>query len=199
MTIAAKLCHPNLLLFIGATREGELVILTELMPTSLHRELERREMPRLHILSISQDMACALCYLHQWKPYQIIHRDISSGNVLLEPLPNGWRAKVSDYGSANFLNDIKTAGPGSPAYAASEASLPYLHSPKMDTFSFGVLVVEMCLRKLLESQPECRKDQIQHIQWPAMVSLIRSCTSERSAGRPSMSDIMELLDRTQYY
>ena len=89
ITIAAKLCHPNLLLFIGATREGEPVILTELMPTSLHRELERREMPRLHILSISQDMACALCYLHQWKPYQIIHRDISSGNVLLEPLPDG--------------------------------------------------------------------------------------------------------------
>ena len=27
MTIAAKICHPNLLLFIGATREGEAVIL----------------------------------------------------------------------------------------------------------------------------------------------------------------------------
>ena len=40
MTIAAKLRHPNLLLFIGATREGEPVILTELMPTSLCRELE---------------------------------------------------------------------------------------------------------------------------------------------------------------
>ena len=199
MTIAAKLCHPNLLLFIGATREGELVILTELMPTSLHRELERREMPRVQITSISQDVARALCYLHQWKPYPIIHRDISSGNVLLEPLPNGWRAKVSDYGSANFLNDIKTAGPGSPAYAAPEAGLPRQHSPKMDTFSFGVLLVEMCLRELPKSHPECQEEQIQHIQWPAMVSLIRSCTSERSAGRPSMSDIMELLDRTQYY
>ena len=40
MTIAAKIRHPNLLLFIGATREGEAVILTELMPTSLRRELQ---------------------------------------------------------------------------------------------------------------------------------------------------------------
>ena len=197
MTIAAKLRHPNLLLFIGATREGEPVILTELMPTSLRRELERREMPRVQIASICQDVARALCYLHQWKPYPIIHRDISSGNVLLEPLPNGWRAKVSDYGSANFLNDIKTAGPGSPAYAAPEAGLPRQHSPKMDTFSFGVLLVEMCLRELPESRPERQEEQIQRVQWPAMVSLIRSCTSERSAGRPSMSDIMELLDRIQ--
>ena len=60
MTIAAKLRHPNLLLFIEATREEEPVILTELMPTSLQRELERGEMPRVHLLSICQDVACAL-------------------------------------------------------------------------------------------------------------------------------------------
>ena len=177
MTIAAKLRHPNLLLFIGATREGEPVILTELMPTSLRRELERREMPRVQITSICHDLARALCYLHQWKPYPIIHRDISSGNVLLEPLPNGWRAKVSDYGSANFMNLVSTTtGPGNPFYAAPEASSPHQHSPKMDTYSFGVLLVEMSLRELPKSRPERREEQIQHIQWPAMVSLIRSYT-----------------------
>ena len=42
MTIAAKIRHPNLLLFIGATREGEAVILTELLPTTLRMELETR-------------------------------------------------------------------------------------------------------------------------------------------------------------
>ena len=78
MTIAAKIRHPNLLLFIGATREGEAVILTELMPTSLRRELQRRDVPRVQITSIAQDVACALRYLHQWRP---IHRDISSANV----------------------------------------------------------------------------------------------------------------------
>ena len=193
MTIAAKIRHPNLLLFIGATREGEAVILTELMPTSLRRELQRRDVPRVQITSIAQDVACALRYLHQWRPSPIIHRDISSANVLLEPLPNGWRAKISDYGSANFMNAVATEAPGSPAYAAPEARHPNQHSPKMDTFSYGVLLVEMCIRRFPD--PAQRETQILQIQWAAMVSLVRRCTSERPADRPSMTGIMELLGK----
>ena len=63
-----------------------------------------------------------------------------------------------------------------------------------------MLVVEMSLQELPESRPEMnakKMTKIKCVQWPAMVSLIRSCTSERSADRPSMSDIMELLDRIQ--
>ncbi len=41
MEIASRICHPNLLQLIGATREGELIMVTELMPTSLRNELER--------------------------------------------------------------------------------------------------------------------------------------------------------------
>ena len=150
MIIASKIRHPNLLLFIGATREGQAIILTELMPTSLRKELEKNVLPQVQITSIAQDVACALCYLHQWRPSPIIHRDISSANVLLEPLPNGWRAKVSDYGSTNFMNAVTTVAPGSPAYAAPEACYPDQHSLKMDTFSFGILLLEMCIRKLPE-------------------------------------------------
>ena len=197
MTIAAKIRHPNLLLFIGATREREAVILTELMPTSLRRELEKRVvLTQVQITSIAQNLACALRYLHQWIPSPIIHRDISSANVLLEPLPNGWRAKVSDYGSAQFMNAVATAAPGSPAYAAPEARYPNQHSPKMDTFSYGVLLIEMCIRRFPESSPAQKEAQILQIQWTAMVSLVRRCTSERPADRPSMRDIMELLGRS---
>ena len=197
MTMAAKLRHPHLLLFIGATKEGQAIILTELMPTSLRKELERRAMPQVHITSISQDVGRALCYLHQWQPHPIIHRDISSANVLLEPLPDGcWRAKVSDYGSANFTNLVSTTvGPGSLIYAAPEASTPHQHSPKMDVYSYGILLVEMCLREVPESQPERQHEQIQRIQWVSMVSLIRRCTSQRPAHRPTMSNVMDLLAR----
>ena len=198
MTIAAKIRHPNLLLFIGATREGEAIILTELMPTSLRRELGTKALPRVQITSIAQDVACALRYLHQWRPSPIIHRDISSGNVLLELLPNGWRAKVSDYGSANYMNAVTTAAPGSPAYAAPEACYPNQHSPKMDTYSYGVLLIEMCVREFPESSPVQREAQILQIQWAAMVSLVRRCTSERPADRPSMRDIMKLLGRPDH-
>ena len=193
MMIAAKVRHPNLLLFIGATREKAAIILTELMPTSLRRELETRDMPRVQINSISQDIACALRYLHQWRPSPIIHRDISSANVLLEPFPKGWRAKVSDFGSANYMNAVNTAGPGSAVYAAPEARNPVQHSPKMDTFSYGVLLVEMCVRKFPASNRAQREAHILEIQWAPIVSLVKRCTSEKPDDRPSMSDIMELL------
>ena len=196
MTIAAKIRHPNLLLFIGATREGESFILTELMPTTLRRELERKILSRLQISFIARDVACALRYLHQWSPSPIIHRDISSANVLLEPIPDGWRAKICDYGSAQFMNAITTAAPGSPIYAAPEACYSHQHSPKMDIFSYGVLLIEMCVRELPGSTPAQKEAQILKIQWAAMVSLVRRCTSERPADRPSMRDIMELLGRS---
>ena len=83
---------------------------------------------------------------------------------------------MSDYGSANIMNLISTTiVPGNPTYAAPEASSPFQHSPKMDVYSYGILLVEMCLRELPESKPECRQEQIQRIQWVSMVSLIRRC------------------------
>ena len=150
MEIASKVRHPNLLQFIGATREGNPIILTELMPTSLRKELETgTPLPYPTILSISMDVACALNYLHLFKPHPILHRDISSGNVLLQPtsfMGIGWRAKVSDYGSANLQNLIATtANPGNRVYSAPEAGNPREHSPAMDVFSYGVLLIEMSI------------------------------------------------------
>ena len=56
--------------------------------------MPKKKLPNKQITSIAQDVGRALRYLHQWRPSPIIHRDISSGNVLLEPLTsNGWHAK----------------------------------------------------------------------------------------------------------
>ena len=85
MNIASKIRHPNLLQFIGATTEGNPIILTELMPTSLRKELETGGLAYPAILSISLDVAFALNYLHLFKPHPILHRDVSSANVLLQP------------------------------------------------------------------------------------------------------------------
>ena len=195
MSIVAKLRHPNLLLFIGAIREERPVILYELMPTSLRRELKKRElMSREQVISVGRDVSCGLNYMHQYKPHPILHRDISSGNVLLEPLHNGWRAKISGFLSANFMNLTETEGPGSPVYAAPENRYPEQHSPKMDVFSFGVLLIEMCLSELPESRPANRAAQIKRIHWSSMVSLIERCIRESPGDRPSASDIMSLLD-----
>jgi len=118
------------------------------------------------------------------QPSPIIYRDISSVNVLLEPGPsNSWRAKVSDYGSVNLLQRLRTAAPGNPTYAAPEAENTTLQSPKMDIFSFGVLLVERCSAHFPEvADRECLMHSIQH---PGLVALIRQCLSEDRNARPS--------------
>ena len=190
INMAAQVRHPNLLQFIGATLEGELIILTELMPTSVRRELENRHtFSDNQITSISLDMARALNYLHLMQPSPIIHRDISSANVLLEPGPsNSWRAKVSDYGSVNLLERLNTVAPGNPTYAAPEAGNPALQSPQMDIFSFGVLLVEMCSARFPEVADRDRF--IRSIKQPRMVALIRRCLADNRNVRPSASDII---------
>ena len=191
MNMAARIRHPNLLQFIGATLEGELIILTELMPTSLRAVLERAREPLPHqqISTIALHVARALNYLHLMRPTSLIHRDVSSGNVLLEPRPNdSWKAKLSDYGSVNLLENLRTVGPGSPVYAAPEANIPPLQSPKMDIFSFGVLLVEMCTARFPEVAD--RACLIRSIQHPDMVALIRRCLAEDRDERPSASDII---------
>ena len=191
MNMAARIRHPNLLQFIGATLEGELIILTELMTTSLRAVLERAREPLPHqqISTIGLDVARALNYLHLMRPTPLIHRDVSSGNVLLEPQPNNsWKAKVSDYGSVNLLQNLRTVGPGSPVYAAPEANIPPLQSPKMDIFSFGVLLVEMCTACFPDVAD--RERLIQSIQRPDMMALIRRCLAEDRDERPSASDII---------
>ena len=107
MSMAARLCHPNLVQFIGVSVEGHPIILTELMATSLRTELKSGSIKPVHVTSISLDVAKALNYLHLMQPHPIIHRDISRANVLLDPLPdNCWKAKVSDYGSVKFKNSF---------------------------------------------------------------------------------------------
>ena len=194
MNMAARIRHPNLIQFVGATLEGEMIILMELMPTSLRRELEREYMPPSQVSSIGLDVAKALNYLHQMQPDPIIHRDISSANVLLEPLPLGrWRAKVTDYGSVNLQQQLETVGPGNPTYAAPEANDPRLQSPKMDIFSFGILFIEMLTGQLPPSDE--RRRVMGLIHHPQLLALIERCLNQQRENRPSASNIISELEQ----
>ena len=122
MNIASKCRHPHLLQFIGATvDEGSPLFVTELMEKSLRTLLEQRQLSETEIRTISLDVARALNYLHQKKPEPIIHRDVSSANVLLWRQGDQWRGKVSDYGTANFMQQTMTVAPGAMIYSAPEA------------------------------------------------------------------------------
>ena len=194
MNMAARLRHPNLIQFIGATMEEEMMIVMELMATSLRSQL-RREMyfQPLLVKAISLDVARGLNYLHLVQPDPIVHRDISSANVLLEVIQlNQWRAKLTDYGSVNLLRQLRTENPGSPAYAAPEASNPRLQSPKMDIYSFGALVLEMLTGQL--PAPDDRLGLLRKVQHQQLLRLIRGCLNMNPDDRPSARHIISELD-----
>ena len=122
MSIASRCRHPCLLQFIGATNdEGSPLFVTELMESSLRKLLEQRSLSSTEVAVISLDVARALNYLHQKKPRPIIHRDISSANVLLWRQADQWRGKVSDYGAANIMQHTMSVCPGAAVYSAPEA------------------------------------------------------------------------------
>ena len=197
MNIAAKVRHPNLLQFIGATRVGSPIILCELMPTSLRKELETGPLTRPQIIKISQDVSSALNYLHLWKPHPILHRDVSSPNVLLEPSGSGqWKGKLSDYGSANLAQNISSAsvGPGNPFYSAPEAQFPDNHSPAMDVYSFGVLLVEMILCQPPSPTTAERERQAESIRWPSIKPLVKQCLNRQPTNRPSIAQVLSDLE-----
>ena len=195
MDIASRVRHPNLLQFIGATRVGNPIIVTELMPTSLRKELEKGPMTKPQVIAIGIDITLALNYLHLWKPQPILHRDVSSANVLLEPsVQNKWKAKLSDYGSANLQENVHTAGPGNPVYSAPEAATPKLHSPAMDIYSVGILLVEMATGQFPSSVSHGRDAQIREVMWPILKELIYRCTDDDAKSRPSSRVLLEELN-----
>ena len=133
MSIASRCRHPHLLQFIGATNDdGSPLFVTELLDTDLRNILTQRALHHEEIICLALDVAKGLNYLHLNKPFPIMHRDISSSNVLLWRRDDSWRAKLSDYGAANFMRQYMTSNPGARIYAAPEA-LTSQQSPKVST------------------------------------------------------------------
>jgi hypothetical protein len=195
MFIASLARHPNLLCFIGAVTEREYQIVTELMETSLRSVMENERLMPVDISPIAKDVACALSYLHS-RPDPIIHRDVSSANVLLNSKQKGWEAKLGDFGSANFLSKSKTKGPGAPYYAAPESKgSSGSQTPKMDSYSFGILLYEMCKGKLIApTMLATINDDIKQEECPvktAIAVVAEQCIRDSPDDRPSMSELIE--------
>ena len=202
----SKLRHPNLLLFIGAVLDhpsGHPLIITEIMDTSLRQAYEKGQLTdKSTKLSVLRDTAAGLNYLH-CHPDEIIHRDVSSANVLLESRgPNKWRAKLSDFGSANVAPKAFTQGMGTLVYSAPE-SIPssvldtekQQLTTKMDVFSYGVLLCEV----LTSSFPDA--DQFQTMlrsvsrSSPPIGQLVQDCINRNPNERPTMKQVIQQIDQ----
>ena len=194
MVIASKVRHPHLVLFIGAVTTGNLTIVSELMETSLRKLLEEKKLKVSNLRPISKDVACALAYLHSL-PDPIVHRDVSSANVLLYAKQDGWCAKLSDFGSANFLAKLGTVAPGAVIYSAPEALHPRQQGPKMDVYSFGILLFEMCVGKLID-QHNLQTTKAAVANWPDrekkfLGEFALRCTETNPDKRPNMANFVK--------
>ena len=155
----SEIRHPNIVQYLGVAHDpvtGLPILLMELMDDSLTHFLEQSEerLPYHVQVNISHDIALALAFLHD---NRILHRDLSSNNVLL--IGAGIRAKVTDFGMSKLteLNPRMTGltkCPGTPAYMSPEALLdPPVYTEKLDCFQAGVLMIQTITRKFPDPGP----------------------------------------------
>ena len=202
--IMAQVRHPNLLRFIAAVFDDQTppLIIIELLDMNLRTAYENNHLQHPNKLPILRDVAYALHYLHEHEE-PIIHRDVSAPNVLLEAIPRGtWRAKVSDFGSANLARLSQTLGEGAIIYSAPETYpitdpqvVPPSQTTKIDVYSYGILMCEVVTCQIPDSLKYL--DMLQQIQteWPFMHDLIVSCTKRNPDERPTMLTVLDTLNK----
>ena len=184
--------HPNIVQFLGVTEHPQLhvpVLLTELMDCSLTHFLETAQLPIPYHVQVNfcHDISLALSFLHS---NEIIHRDLSSNNVLLI---GDVRAKVTDFGMAKLsCSDSRaismTQVPGTDAYMPPEAveNQP-VYTEKIDSFSFGVTMLQILTRKFPE--PGNRQQQIEHPNYPT--DRIKRCVPEVERRQKHINEVEE--------
>ena len=147
--------HPHIVQYLGTYHDPESrlpVLLMELMDESLNQFLERSNEPLPYHSEVNfcYDIALALSYLHS---NGIVHRDLSSNNVLLIA---GSRAKVTDFGMVKIYDVNRSTAhltpltlcPGTMAYMSPEAlGEPPMYTDRLDSFSLGVICVQIMTRQ----------------------------------------------------
>ncbi|KAG8482683.1 hypothetical protein CXB51_024029 [Gossypium anomalum] len=114
---------------------------------NLRDEVEAVEMDWTTRVEIIKGIAHALSYLHYDCSPPIVHRDISSNNVLLN---SSFEAFVADFGTAKML-DLESSNQtiivGTCGYVAPELAYTMVVTEKCDVYSFGVVALETLMGK----------------------------------------------------
>ena len=159
--------HPFLVQFLGvyepSGRSPSLVM--ERMHTTLRRRSQTE--PYLKdqaVVRVCGEVLCGLAYLHA---KGVLHRDLTTNNVLLTRGQDEPTAKISDLGVAKAMFGDRpesrmhgrghmTRAPGGLLYMSPESidmsGRPY--NDKHDTFSYGVLVLATCTHR----EPGCESE-----------------------------------------
>ncbi|EEC78170.1 hypothetical protein EE612_026047 [Oryza sativa] len=142
--------HKNLVRLVGCCSEGQqrLLVYEYMKNKSLDKILFGVDgAPFLNWKTRHQiiiGIARGLQYLHEESNLRIVHRDIKASNILLD---DKFQPKISDFGLARFFPEdqtyLSTAFAGTLGYTAPEYAIRGELTVKADTYSFGVLVLEI--------------------------------------------------------
>ncbi|KAL5059208.1 hypothetical protein RYX36_030812, partial [Vicia faba] len=157
MSVIGQTHHINLVRLLGYCNEGQHWILVyELMSNGtlasfLFTSLKPNWNQRFQIVL---GIARGLVYLHEGCCTQIIHCDIKPQNILLD---DHYNARISYFGLAKLLlinqSHTETRIRGTKGYVAPDWFRSAPITVKVDTYSFGVLLLEIiCCRKNVEKE-----------------------------------------------
>ncbi|KAL9320205.1 hypothetical protein ACSQ67_012044 [Phaseolus vulgaris] len=141
--------HRNLVRLLGCCSKGqERILVYEYMAnSSLDKFLfgnRKGSLSWKQRYDIILGTARGLAYLHEDFHVSIIHRDIKTSNILLD---DDLQPKIADFGLARLLPEdhshLSTRFAGTLGYTAPEYAIHGQLSEKADTYSYGIVVLEI--------------------------------------------------------
>eukprot|EP00249_Psilotum_nudum_P015777 c25514_g1_i2 orf=375-2756(-) len=171
-------------------------------------------------LDIAVGVAQGLEYLHTYADPPVIHRDVKSSNILLD---ENLVAKLSDFGlskaTLEFETHISTTPAGTSGYIDPEYFLRGQLTTASDVYAFGMVLLELVTGQ--KAIDHGRIDDENLVEWvrsrssiegikgiidpnlsifyPEQVyhevtQLALNCTSYRKEGRPTMKEVVTILE-----
>ncbi|XP_017614116.1 probable leucine-rich repeat receptor-like protein kinase At1g35710 [Gossypium arboreum] len=180
---------------------------------NLRDEVEAVEMDWKKRVEIIKGIAHALSYLHYDCSPPIVHRDISSNNVLLN---SSFEAFVADFGTAKML-DLESSNQtiivGTCGYVAPELAYTLVVTEKCDVYSFGVVALETLMGKhpeevlswlsspislvnrrlvdMLDNRLPLPRSQLVAQNLVRIATLAFACLNPQPKSRPTMKEVCE--------
>lgn len=172
--IAGSLSHPNIVQIydVGQVDEAYYIAMEYVngkhLGQVIRSSIEQQHPFPVHLAtSVIKEVAQALSFAHSAKdslgnPLNIIHRDISPQNILVD---FHGAIKLTDFGIAKAANKLfqTTAGviKGKFSYLAPEQLIGQASSPASDLFSLGVVMWEMLSgRRLFQGESDIKTIQL---------------------------------------
>ncbi|XP_024929031.2 integrin-linked protein kinase 1-like [Ziziphus jujuba] len=199
-TLLRELRHPNILQFLGSIeQQEEMVLITEYLSKGNLEDIisKRDRLDLLTALRYAHDIARGMNYLHEHKPFPIVHYHLNTRNLLQD---EGGHLKIGEYWVQMLYERTNPHEDNCQRNDSASMSNGPLDGTKKDICSFGYIFYEM-----LEGRPS-NSDTVdpESIDFKPIFlvsrssrrikELIENCTSNDLSRRPSFDAVITILE-----